>query len=65
MLEMLHYYLLLLFVFFWVFLRTSHKYEVVNELERKSDTSANYYFDEEGYEQFEQYMKNLDRSLGL
>lgn len=35
-------------VFFWVFLRTSHKYEVVNELERKSDTSANYYFDEEG-----------------
>ena len=24
-----------------------------------------YYFDEEGYEQFEQYMKNLDRSLGL
>ena len=32
----------------WIFFRTYHNYEVVNEIKRKSDTSANYYFDEDG-----------------
>ncbi len=35
-------------VIFWFFLRTYHDYDVVNEIERKSDTSANYYFAEDG-----------------
>lgn len=33
---------------FWVFLRTYHNYEVVDSMERKSDTSANYYFRDDG-----------------
>lgn len=33
---------------FWFFLRTYHNYEVVDSIERKSDTSANYYFREDG-----------------
>ena len=33
---------------FWIFLRTYHNFEVVREIERKSDTSANYHFGEEG-----------------
>lgn len=32
----------------WIFLRTYHGYEVVSSIERKSDTSANYYFREDG-----------------
>ena len=33
---------------FWFFLRTYHNYEVVDSMERKTDTSANYYFREDG-----------------
>ncbi len=32
----------------WIFFRTSHNYEVINEIKRKSETSAHYYFDENG-----------------
>lgn len=33
---------------FWVLLRTYHNYEVVNSMDRNSDTSANYYFRDDG-----------------
>lgn len=32
----------------WIFLRTYHDYEVVRSITRKGDTSANYYFSDEG-----------------
>ena len=32
----------------WIFLRTQHQYEVIDSVDRKSDTSANYYFREDG-----------------
>ena len=32
----------------WIFLRTYHQYEVIDSVDRKSDTSANYYFREDG-----------------
>ncbi|MBQ2288790.1 MAG: hypothetical protein II251_08815 [Lachnospiraceae bacterium] len=33
---------------FWVFVRTYHNYDIVREIERKSDTSAHYYFSSDG-----------------
>ena len=41
-------FVIVLAAVFWFFLRTYHNYEVVDSTERTSDTSANYYFREDG-----------------
>ena len=40
--------LVIAWAIFWIFLRTSHNYDVIDETERKGDTSVNYHFSEDG-----------------
>lgn len=38
----------IIWAIFWIFFRTCHDYDVIQEVQRKGDTSVNYHFGEEG-----------------